>query len=445
MAFHVFVEGATDGTPAGVERLANAIARHYGLPAEELLARLQKGRFRVKGNVDRALADKYRRDLERLGARCVIEAATAENSARATPLPFPAVRPATPPAGVPEAGSPSTPSPLGDAAPSRPTPPPSALAGVAPSRPTPPPSALAGVAPSRPTPPPSALAGVAPSRPTPPPSALAGVASKAAAAQAPGTSQYQSGLAAAFAPGDAPASLGALDSDGGSFSLASVDGAEEQAPSSAGAFEPAASTMSASIGPPPDNAKTPAKSDKSDRPKDVPLDLFAPPDARDAELAVDLAADEPPRRKSEPAIPVPADVASASEPATRRSQPSLHAHAGPATVAPASSKLGPLADLRVRFAAGVLLALLVGFVPAHVIASVREDGYRAIDNKVIAAQQLADTPDAYVQLDQLRADQLERKRGEQRNTAIIALAIWGLVGGAVAFGWFKKIPWERYE
>jgi hypothetical protein len=415
MAFHVFVEGATDGTPAGVERLANAIARHYGLPAEELLARLQKGRFRVKGNVDRALADKYRRDLERLGARCVIEAATAENSARATPLPFPAVRPATPPAGVPEAGSPSTPSPLGDAAPSRPTPPPSALAGVAPSR------------------------------PTPPPSALAGVASKAAAAQAPGTSQYQSGLAAAFAPGDAPASLGALDSDGGSFSLASVDGAEEQAPSSAGAFEPAASTMSASIGPPPDNAKTPAKSDKSDRPKDVPLDLFAPPDARDAELAVDLAADEPPRRKSEPAIPVPADVASASEPATRRSQPSLHAHAGPATVAPASSKLGPLADLRVRFAAGVLLALLVGFVPAHVIASVREDGYRAIDNKVIAAQQLADTPDAYVQLDQLRADQLERKRGEQRNTAIIALAIWGLVGGAVAFGWFKKIPWERYE
>jgi hypothetical protein len=383
MAFHVFVEGATDDTPAGVERLAAAIAKHYGLPAADLLARLSRGRFRVKGNIDRTLADKYCRDLERLGARCIVEEATAENSQRTTPIPFPAVRPATPPVGVPTA---------------------------------PPP---------RPSAPPSALSGIAP-KPAPPPSASA---------------QYQSGLSAAFAPSEAPASLGALDSENVSFSLASVDGADEQAAASAGGFEPPAASMSASIGPPPEKAKTPAKPDK---PKDVPLDLFAPPDAQDAQLAVNIADDDVPRRKSEPVIPVPADAAAAATPAMRRSQPSLQTPAAPAGAA-TSSKLGPLADLRVRFAAGVVVAILVGFIPAHLVASMREGSYKDIDNKVIAAQQMADTPETYAQLDRLRADQLERKRGEQRNTAIIALAIWGLVGGAVAFGWFKKVPWERYE
>src|ERR1041385_1971052 len=110
-AFHVFVEGATDGSPAGVERLAQAIGAHYGLPPADLLARLKKARFRVKGNADRETADLYVRDLERLGARVSVEEANAENSQRTTPLPFPAVRPATPPAGTPTARA-STPPPL---------------------------------------------------------------------------------------------------------------------------------------------------------------------------------------------------------------------------------------------------------------------------------------------------------------------------------------------
>src|SRR5690348_11502692 len=122
-AFHVFVEGATDSTPGGIERLAEAIGRHYGLPAADFLGRLQKGRFRVKSNTDRETADTYVRDLERLGAVCTIEEANAANSQRTTPIPFPAVRPATPPAGNPvtrPSGSilppqprPSTPPPVG--------------------------------------------------------------------------------------------------------------------------------------------------------------------------------------------------------------------------------------------------------------------------------------------------------------------------------------------
>jgi hypothetical protein len=362
MAFHVFVEGATDATPAGVARLADAIAAHYGLPAADLLARIQKGRFRVKGNIDRELAEKYRLDLERLGARAVIEEANPQNSQRATPLPFPAVRPATPPAGTP---------------------------------------------------------------------------------------QYQSGLSAAFSSDTAAANLGALSQENMSFSLSSVDGAEEQAPSAA-AFEPPASAMPASIGPAPTKPKPTAKADK---PKDVPLDLFAPPDADEAKLQVDIAADEldtsarkaastptpvgePPSRTSSPAIAPPA----------RKSQPAMLPPAAPAEVVARRSKLGPLADERARFAAGVVLAVLLGFVPAHFIASARESSaYKTIDTKVMAAQQLADTPDAYATLDRMRADQLERKKGEQRNAAIIAFAIWALVGGGIAFGWFKKIPWDRFD
>lgn len=392
-AFHVFVEGATDDTPAGVARLAEAIGAHYGLPAADLLARLQRGRFRVKGNIDRTLAEQYRRDLERLGARCVIEEATPQNSQRTTPLPFPAVRPATPPAGV-------------------------------------------QVPPSRPSAPPSALAGIAPSRPSTPPS---------------GTSQYQSGLAAAFS-GEAPAaSLGALEQDAMSFSLASVDGADEQPAPGAAAFEPPAATLSASIGPPPETPKVA----KRDKPKDVPLDLFAPPDAQGDELKVDIAADEieesARRRPSMPVIPdepaartsSPQLAGAAAEPAARRSQPSLQADAGAVS---RSSKLGPLGEPRVRLVAGVLLAILIGFVPAHVVASAREkSAFKSIDDKVMAVQQLADTPEAYAVLDKMRADQLVRKEGEQRNAAIIGLAIWALVGGAVAFGWFKKVPWERFE
>jgi hypothetical protein len=350
MAFHVFVEGATDATPAGVARLAEAIAKHYGLQAADLLARLKQGRFRVKSNTDRATADQYRRDLQQLGARVVIE----EVGEQAAQRPAPAAPPARP------------------------------------------------------------------SQPA-----------------------YQSGLAAAFSGSMPAASLGALEQDNPSFSLSSVDGAEEQAPSAA-AFAPPPDALPASIGPPPEKAKPKPKAEK---PKDVPLDLFAPPDAQGEEMKVDIAADEiehsARKRASTPAPTAQVEPPrGSSQPLAKRgSQPSIQ----PATeVAAAPGKRGPLADPRARFVAGVLLAIVIGFLPAHLVAGMREDSaYKEIDNKVIAAQQLVDTPEAYATLDRMRADQLERKQGEQRNAAIIALAIWAAVGGAVAFAWFKKIPWPE--
>jgi hypothetical protein len=419
-AFHVFVEGPTDRSPTGVSRLAEAIGNHYGIPSADLHARLLKGRVRVKANADRETADLYVRDLERLGAICTLEEANAENSQRTTPLPFPAQRPATPPAGLPTA------------------------------RPATPPAGLPTARPMTPSAPPSALASAPPSRPS---------------NQALG--QYQSGLAAAFSTESPAASLGALEGEGIPLSLSSVDGNDSSGAVDAGAFEPpAAGGLPASIGPAPEKLKPPAKgasamgasvmgapatgaAAKAGKPEDKPLDLFAPPDAEDAKLSVDIASDEKDiSARKRASTPPPSEVV--PPPTTgplRKSQPVMQTPSqGVALAAPSSSKLGPLGDEKVRFVAGVLLAIILGFVPAHFIAGMREESeYAEIDRKVIRAQQAAETPEAYALLDKVRADQLARKEAEQRNAAIIAIVIWGAVASGIAFAWFRKIPWDSFE
>lgn len=75
--FHVFIERARSTAPGAAAELARAIAARYGIPAAELEKRFAMGRFRVKGNVDRATADSYAADLASLGAVCTITAAAA--------------------------------------------------------------------------------------------------------------------------------------------------------------------------------------------------------------------------------------------------------------------------------------------------------------------------------------------------------------------------------
>ena len=369
-AYHVFVEGSVDPSPDGLERLASAIADHYGLPVASLRTRIATGRFRVKGNCDRETADLYVRDLTRLGARCAIEEASPQNRAD-TPLPFPAVRPGTPPPVAPTPPArPSTPLPVGG---------------------------------------------------------------------------YQSGLSAAFSGAMPAASLGALEGGGESFSLGSVDGKDDEAPPDPAAFGPPDADdrggQSASIGPAP--AKKPGKPAK---PKDQPLDMFAPPDAADDALNVDLAPDEiersAHRRASTPVIeaPIAEPAPSASSPAMRRSQPSIQppnvTHDGPRG----------LGDPKLRFALGIVIAIVLGFVPAHLIASMREhSAFEEIDRKVLAKQESIDTDDAYAALDKFRDEQLGRKHEDRRNIAITALLMWALAGGAIGYVWFRRIPWDRFE
>src|SRR5262247_2529031 len=59
------------------------MAARYGVAASDVHARLTRGRFRVKADVDRATAEIYLRDLESIGARVRIEPATGARGAAA--------------------------------------------------------------------------------------------------------------------------------------------------------------------------------------------------------------------------------------------------------------------------------------------------------------------------------------------------------------------------
>lgn len=376
--YHVFVDGAADASPAGKEQLAAKVAQHYGLPAADLRTRIASGRFRVKGNCDRATADSYVRDLTALGARCSIEEASPSNAAK-TPLPFPAVTAAARPSqsALPPRATPPTGSPL------------------------------------------------PPRQTTPPVTARTATPAKG----------FQSGLAAAFSGEQQVDSLGALD-DGALLKLSSVDGKEE-APAS---FAPPPEAVARAESKP--NAKPAAKPEAK---TDEPIDMFAPPDADDANFAVDLAPEEVERAAkkkasippaTEPAPEEPARAARASlQPPNRQSRPSLHAP-NVALDAPRG-----LADPKTRFAVGVALSIVLGFVPAHFVAHARErSAYAEIDKKVEATQAEAVTPEDYAALDGFRNGQLERKRDERRNIALLAMLIWAGVGAGVGFVWFRVLP-----
>jgi hypothetical protein len=399
--FHVYVTGAEDRSNAGLATVAEAIAEHYGLPMDDLLGRLTRGRFRVKSGCDRATADQYRRDLVKLGARVVIEAASPTDRPSGASLPPP-------------------------------------------SRPTPPPMQAAGTPPPSPSPVTPALGAPRVGTTTPP----AGV---------------QSGLAAAYSGQNAAADLSAFDKLDGA-SLAALDGSDGGAPPAAAAFKPPAATAGA--------PGKPGAAAKPARPKDVPLDMdFRPPDAEEAEMKMEIAADEIEHRarKRAPAVPaanttatpsagvptappsqpVPPPAAKPADPASQ-SVPSLTppaAKSRPSTpvlaVAP-RSRLGPLADERVRMAAGVVVAILLGFVPAHLIASAWErSAYRTIDAKVDHDYQEAEeSTDAYALLDTVRDHELDAKRSTRTNIVVVCLLVWAAAGVGVGYVWFKRVPWD---
>jgi hypothetical protein len=212
------------------------------------------------------------------------------------------------------------------------------------------------------------------------------------------------------------------------------------------------------------------------------VDLFAPPAAAAAdvvELADDeiahrarkrmtappVAAPEPlrsapsssvaphPAGRSAPADPVPpapGDPAGSPLPRTVSTpllapRPSPAAAAGPpAAVRLAAPRL--LASPRARLAIGVLLAIVLGFLPADLVASARErSALRAIDARVIAKQDAADSQDSYDALDAFRADQLQAKRSKRRMIVLTSILIWGAASGAFGYVWFRHIRWERFD
>jgi len=250
---------------------------------------------------------------------------------------------------------------------------------------------------------------------------------------------YQSGLSAAYSQ-EPPASddLGAL----GSLSLSALDD-DQAAAVPSGSFDPPAQDMPATIGPAPEPsikfsprpatppaAATPAKPQAA-------LDMFAPPDAEEAEQKVELAVDDSPRKaapaparmQTSPALGVPVS------PAMRRQPGASHSVMGGVS-APEMP--------RGRFVAGVLLAIIIGFIPAHLIGQMREaKAFKKIDAQIIATQTAAETPEMYAALDGFREAQRSRKESERRSIALASLLIWGIVGAGVGYVWFRRIPWDR--
>lgn len=383
--FHVYVVGAVDTSGEAIPRLAEAMASHYQLPADDLLGRLSRGRFRVKANVDRQTADQYQKDLQQIGAKVLIELSTPSNRA-------------------------SIPPPVG--------------------------------APSSTLPPPTI-----PRTTTPPP--------------------LQSGLAAAFSGEHAVGDLSAFDRLD-SMSLSSLDGHD------AGAVE--TSGLPASFAPPLAQASPRARSEPMDlatpstppakrgRPTDSPVELFAPPDAEEAEMKVDIAADEleyKARKRTPVAMPVaaPPPEPAPQAPARPTPQPSTTVPpppstpvlapkraTGPVATVSRGGKLGPLSDERVRFAAGVVVAILIGFLPATVIASSLESSaFKSIDRKVDQQQANALDLDDYNALDAYRDKQLDAKKSEKRTATLVGLFVWAVAGAGVAYVWFRRVPWDRLD
>jgi len=175
------------------------------------------------------------------------------------------------------------------------------------------------------------------------------------------------------------------------------------------------------------------------------VDLFAPPDADAADAIVELAADEIAHRARkdsvEPANAPASAAGSVAPPTTPVLAPTRKARASDAP-----EQRGVVAPElpRARYAAGVFLAIVVGFVPAHFFASVREaSAFASIDAQVNTTQLAADTPETYAALDAFRAAQLERKQSERRTIALTSMALWGLVGAGIAYVWFRRIQWDK--
>lgn len=316
-SFQVFVEGPADPSPGGLEKLAAAMESRYGLAAAELIVRMQKGRFRVKANIDRATADAYLRDLTKIGAIARVEE----------------MRSATPSSVLPSAPKGTT---------------------------------------------------------TPPP-------------------QLASGLSAAFSGNIPVANLGALES--AQLSLSALDGSEDAI------MPPPSEMMPASIGPPP--ARAPARDSHISLPpppKPAVSDRFLPPEAQSEEAVLELAA---------PVVP---------------STPVLRPRA---SVAPVNVTFDPGATAveappRWKFAVGVLIAIVLGFVPAHFIGAMRESSaYARIDKDLVAAQAAAISPEDFDALDGLRAHALDEKRSARRIIMLQALLVWALAGGAIGYAWSR--------
>ena len=103
-----------------------------------------------------------------------------------------------------------------------------------------------------------------------------------------------------------------------------------------------------------------------------------------------------------------------------------------------------ISNERARFGLGVALVILLGFLPAHIVAGIRERAaFATIDAKVEVHQQEIQSRDEYDHLDARRAAFLAQKQEERSSIAMTSILLWALVSAGLGFLWFRKIDWDR--
>jgi hypothetical protein len=251
---------------------------------------------------------------------------------------------------------------------------------------------------------------------------------------------YESGLSAAVG-GTPNVELGALDSLA-DVKLSSLDGEEDASPAPPPLAEPIAapaSSPSRDAFAVPDDEETPLELDvpaAPARPKGQlaePIVAAAPPPDEAAELAPPAPRPTTPR----PATPIPA-------PATApRRLPTPIPRAG-TSAAPVNAKErlldGVTADPRRALLAGVLLALVVGYLPATLYVSlVAEAKYAVIVKDVELAQSGTLTESQWQDLREVRRDAVTRLEHARTRIAVTTFVVWAMSGVMVLFLWYRQV------
>jgi hypothetical protein len=369
-----------------MRRVAEAISHKFGVPLASLIAQFQRGRFRARSGVDRRSALGFAAELEALGAVCTVVASDSDERASA--------------------------------------------------------AVAATMKPTAPFSPPPAAPLAAPLAPPPP-------------RRSP---DYQSGLAAAFQPsGTEKQSLGALELyDGTSSSelkLATLDGHDDAAKPQ---------PRPARVPPVRDSAPRAMAVEAEQPPPSLPeyLDLFLPPEMAQ-EREIDIAPAVRPNLVKRPSgrMPLPTPPATEAVETAAARPPEAEASAA-ATSAPAQAQAAtvrprvmpwerflPLLaeNVRMRLAVGALLALLLGFLPAHLLALAWESSaYGSTRAQLVQDYQTVATGDP-VSMAALRSAALDIMRSQRRTIALVSCLLWGASAAGIAFLWFRVIDFDRWR
>ncbi len=245
-----------------------------------------------------------------------------------------------------------------------------------------------------------------------------------------------SGLAAAYQADEATLDLGALrgapEDDG--WRLSRIDGSEGTGESRAFTPEPVTIERPRPVSAPPPMPR--AAADPFAPP--TVADPFAPPDmAREEEALLEVG--DKPVAPGTVAAPTSAPLPTIS---TYRGRPAAGSETLHKDAFVPRMRALMAESARARFAAGVAVAFLVGLIPAQLYAMWRSgSAYDQIRTDLRGEYARADT-DTWATLESAREDARSLVTSRQQRVAVGACLVWLVVGGGIAFVWFRLIDWE---